>query len=212
MRNNYLYFKRRLIYTFLLTSIGIIIPLLSHSLNHGFSNKIIEIYQNRWFFLSNFISVILLNIKYHEIYQNYNYRIRMKSNSEAYLQILNECIINIFLYWIINLVFLFIILVIFNYKIYQINELIKVLYVSVYNFILLIFTNILYLLAKKVFKSNLSYIFLVSLTTVFIIIEGHILFINLVSNYALNYILKYILIIILSFFLKKILKKEEWED
>ena len=136
----------------------------------------------------------------------------MKSNSEAYLQILNECIINIFLYWIINLVFLFIILVIFNYKIYQINELIKVLYVSVYNFILLIFTNILYLLAKKVFKSNLSYIFLVSLTTVFIIIEGHILFINLVSNYALNYILRYILIIILSFFLKKILKKEEWED
>ena len=111
-----------------------------------------------------------------------------------------------------NKLFLFIILVIFNYKIYQINELIKVLYVSVYNFILLIFTNILYLLAKKVFKSNLSYIFLVSLTTVFIIIEGHILFINLVSNYALNYILKYILIIILSFFLKKILKKEEWED
>ncbi len=206
--NNYLFFKKQLIYTLLVTFIGIAIPLLSYGISHNFPTKFIEIYQNKWFILCNFISIILLNTKYQELYNNYNYRIRMTSNSAAYSKIIKECNIDIVIYWLMNSIFIFFLLIVFNYKIYNPSELIEVVYVLIYTLLLLIFTNVFFLVIKKFVKNNRYYLFFILTSIVLIITNGHLLYMNLHSSYPINYVIKYTFILIALFTTKQVLKKE----
>lgn len=212
MQNKYLYFKRNIIYTIIISLIGIIIPLLSYSSNKNFTLKFIEIYQNRWFFLCNFLVILLMNIKYSEIYNKYIFKLRYQSINTIKLNIINECYINLFIYSFFNFLATSLLLILFGHKFIDISCVSEIFYITVYEFLISLVVNIFLFILKKCTKYNYIYIVTIILIIFIIITKWHILFRNILSDNLIDYLIKFILLLFLYFFLKYLLKRENGDE